>query len=98
VLCWLALLLIRVAETTTGQTWASMRRELHRLHAVDPNAIALEASWWVVDPTGRIADYADPELFSDPNPVPAVRELQHDGRLARIPHTTLSSDEVMDPA
>jgi hypothetical protein len=29
------------------------------------------------------------------NPVPAVRELQHDGRLARIPHTTLSSDEVM---
>ena len=33
-LCWLALLLIRIAETTTGQTWQHMRRELHRLHAV----------------------------------------------------------------
>ncbi len=32
-LCWLALLLIRVAETTTGQTWPVMRRELDRLHA-----------------------------------------------------------------
>ncbi len=33
-LCWLALLLIRVAETTTGQTWPVMRRELDRLHAI----------------------------------------------------------------
>ena len=32
-LCWLALLLVRVAETTTGQTWPVMRRELDRLHA-----------------------------------------------------------------
>jgi hypothetical protein len=31
-LCWLALLLIRIAETTTGQTWPSMRNELQRLH------------------------------------------------------------------
>jgi catechol 2,3-dioxygenase-like lactoylglutathione lyase family enzyme len=71
---------------------------IHSIYFNDPNGIALEASWWVVDPTGRLADYADPELFSDPNPVPAVRELQHDGRLATIPHTTLSSDKVMDPA
>ena len=28
ILCWLALLLVRVAETTTGHTWQSMRREL----------------------------------------------------------------------
>ncbi len=32
-LCWLALLLIRIAETTTGDTWQNMRRELNRLHA-----------------------------------------------------------------
>ena len=68
------------------------------VYFTDPNGIALEASWWVVDPTGRIADYGDPELFSDPDPVPAVRELQRDGRLARVPHTTLASDEVIDPA
>jgi hypothetical protein len=34
VLCWLALLLIRVAETSTGQTWNRLRKELSRLHAV----------------------------------------------------------------
>jgi hypothetical protein len=31
-LCWLALLLVRVAETTTGQTWPILRRDLDRLH------------------------------------------------------------------
>lgn len=31
-LCWLALLLIRVIETTTGHTWPAIRRELQRLH------------------------------------------------------------------
>lgn len=33
-LCWLALLLIRIIETTTGQTWHHIRRDLDRLHAV----------------------------------------------------------------
>jgi hypothetical protein len=33
-LCWLALLLIRVAERRTGQTWPTLARELARLHAV----------------------------------------------------------------
>ena len=32
-LCWLALLLIRVVETTTGDTWNNVRRHLDRLHA-----------------------------------------------------------------
>ena len=31
-LCWLALLLIRIAETGTGQTWPTLREELQRLH------------------------------------------------------------------
>jgi hypothetical protein len=33
-LCWLALLLVRVAETTTGRTWPSIRADLQRLHAI----------------------------------------------------------------
>jgi transposase len=33
-LCWLSLLLMRVAETTTGKTWNRLRTELQRLHAV----------------------------------------------------------------
>ena len=32
-LCWLALLLIRIIETTTGDTWTTVRRHLDRLHA-----------------------------------------------------------------
>jgi Transposase DDE domain len=33
-LCWLALLLVRVAETTTGRTWPRIRADLQRLHAI----------------------------------------------------------------
>jgi transposase len=31
-LCWLALLLARIAENATGQTWPELRRELDRVH------------------------------------------------------------------
>jgi hypothetical protein len=31
-LCWLALLLIRIAETRTGSTWPTLREQLQRLH------------------------------------------------------------------
>jgi hypothetical protein len=33
-LCWLALLLVRVAETTTARTWPTIHAELDRLHAI----------------------------------------------------------------
>jgi hypothetical protein len=33
-LCWLALLLIRAAETATGGTWRNIRGELERMHPV----------------------------------------------------------------
>ena len=33
ILCWLALLLIRIIETTTSETWSAVRRHLDRLHA-----------------------------------------------------------------
>jgi hypothetical protein len=33
-LCWLALLLVRVAETTTGRTWPAIRADLQRLHLI----------------------------------------------------------------
>ncbi|MBB6422041.1 IS1634 family transposase [Streptomyces sp. AK010] len=32
ILCWLALLLIRIVETRTGGTWPQARRDLQRLH------------------------------------------------------------------
>jgi hypothetical protein len=32
-LCWLALLLVRIVETKTGATWATVREDLQDLHA-----------------------------------------------------------------
>ena len=57
---------------------------IRSIYFSDPNGIALEASWWTLDATGRPADYADERLFADADPVPAVRELR-DERRAR-PH------------
>jgi hypothetical protein len=34
VLCWLALLLVRIVETTTGATWRALAAELHRLQVI----------------------------------------------------------------
>jgi len=33
-ICWLALLLLRIAETQAGDTWRNLRNELDRLHLV----------------------------------------------------------------
>jgi catechol 2,3-dioxygenase-like lactoylglutathione lyase family enzyme len=62
---------------------------IRSVYFTDPNGIALEASYWVVDGTGRPTDFADPELFGDPNPVPAIAELR-DGSLASVPQTRLT--------
>jgi catechol 2,3-dioxygenase-like lactoylglutathione lyase family enzyme len=61
---------------------------IRSVYFTDPNGIALEASYWVTDGTGREADPTDPALFGDPDPVPALAELQ-EGRLASVPITRL---------
>jgi len=60
------------------------------VYFTDPNGIALEASWWVKDPTGHPADYSDDGPFGDPNPVAAVRELAATGTLTGTPSTRLA--------
>ena len=67
------------------------------IYFTDPNGIALEASWWAIDVTGRPADYDDAQVFADPHPVAAVEELKRDGRLASTPTTRLAGDKVVDP-
>jgi len=63
---------------------------IHSIYFTDPNGIALEASYWLLDATGRPADFGDGSLFADPDPVPAVRELQERGALESVPATRLS--------
>ncbi len=60
----------------------------------DNNGIALEASWWVLDGTGRDADYGDRRLFADPSPVAAVEELREHGRVTSTPSTRLAGDSL----
>ncbi|GAA5054599.1 catechol 2,3-dioxygenase-like lactoylglutathione lyase family enzyme [Thermocatellispora tengchongensis] len=69
---------------------------LRSIYFSDPNGIALEASWWTIDPTGRPVDYADERLFADPDPVPAVRELRETGTLARTVATRLVDGIIED--
>jgi len=71
---------------------------MRSIYFTDNNGIALEASWWVTDATGRPADYGDRGLFGDDDPVPAVQELIAAGVLASTPTTHLAGDEVVDPA
>ena len=54
------------------------------IYFTDPNGIALEASWWVRDPTSQPVGYVDPGYFADPDPVPAVLELQTTGTLTSV--------------
>ena len=61
---------------------------IRSVYFTDPNGIALEASCWTLDATGRPADYGDESLFADPDPVPAVRELRATGSVASTPPRT----------
>jgi catechol 2,3-dioxygenase-like lactoylglutathione lyase family enzyme len=65
----------------------------------DPHGIALEASWWVVDATGRPTDFGDERLFGDPNPVPAVAEIRDQGAVQWTPQSTLAGEDptLTDP-
>jgi catechol 2,3-dioxygenase-like lactoylglutathione lyase family enzyme len=55
----------------------------------DPNGIALEASWWVHNPTTQAADYADRSMFADHDPVAAVKEIEATDTLTSTPSTRL---------
>jgi catechol-2,3-dioxygenase len=73
---------------------------MRSIYFTDPNGIALEASWWVLDVTGRDTDWSDRRVFGDPDPVPAFTELAGEGQLLTTPTTQLTHDpeEVADPA
>jgi catechol 2,3-dioxygenase-like lactoylglutathione lyase family enzyme len=69
---------------------------IRSIYFSDPTGIALEASWWVLDATGRPVDYRDERLFADAEPVAAVRELRETGRLQHTVSTTLVDGIIED--
>jgi catechol 2,3-dioxygenase-like lactoylglutathione lyase family enzyme len=61
---------------------------LKSIYFTDPNGIALEASWWVENPTGQELQAGD-RRYADANPVPAVQELLATDQIGDLPATKL---------
>jgi len=57
------------------------------IYFTDPAGIALEASYWETDATPL--QVGDGRTFLDPDPVPAVQEIQSQGRVSNVPQTDL---------
>ena len=62
--------------------------QIKSVYFSDNNGIALEATYWVIEATGRPMDVNDDRIFTDPDPVPAVAELAADD-LRSLPTTRL---------
>jgi catechol 2,3-dioxygenase-like lactoylglutathione lyase family enzyme len=69
---------------------------IHSVYFTDPNGIALEASYWLRNPTTVDGVRGEP-ILTDEDPVPAVREIVEAGEPAWTPKTELV-DEGVDPA
>jgi catechol 2,3-dioxygenase-like lactoylglutathione lyase family enzyme len=77
----------RLQEATVEVTEEIDHGFVHSIYFTDPNGIALEASYWLSDATAK--PESDRSAFSDPDPVPAVRELEAGARLDWMPATDL---------
>ena len=64
---------------------------MRSVYFTDPNGIALEASWWVADPSPTEVDHTDTRMFADADPVPAVDEIVRGG-LHSTPVTHLAPE------
>lgn len=84
----LVMLRSRLLAAGSGVTEVVDHGVMRSIYFTDPNGIALEASFWVVDGTDKEFDPTDGTLFLDPDPVPAVAELAAGG-LRTLPVTTL---------
>lgn len=67
-LCWLALLLVRVAENRTGETWGKMRAALERMHLGEyrgPDGVVLRRTETRPQQQGilKALDVAEPPYF-----------------------------------
>lgn len=68
---------------------------LKSIYFTDPNGIALEASWWVENPTGR-APQAGDRRYADAHPTPAAKELLETGKISDLPATKLIDEPTDD--
>ena len=69
---------------------------LRSIYFTDPTGIALEASCWTIDLDKGSFD--DAERFQDPDPVPALVELQSTGTIASTPRTSRVEVVTREPS
>ena len=79
----------RLKAAACGVTEIVDHGQLKSVYFTDNNGIALEASYWVVDGTGRPFDANNERLFADHDPVAAVKELALGG-IESTPQTQLT--------
>jgi catechol 2,3-dioxygenase-like lactoylglutathione lyase family enzyme len=77
----------RLRDAGVGVTEVVDHGMIKSIYFTDPSGIALEASYWETDATPLAVGNAS--TFLDHNPVPAVGELQAQGRLDHVPQTDL---------
>ena len=73
----------KLAEAGVEVTRVVDHKFIHSIYFTDPNGIALEASVWITNPTGKDPDYDNPYVFQDPDPVPALKEQMEQARLVK---------------
>ena len=104
-LCWLALLLVRVAENQAGQTWPAMRRELDRIHLATftgPTGTYRQRTEIAqptrdllaklsIDPPRKIHELTPPPDSSSPAPAARPLETRRATRKTAIPAAQISN-------
>ena len=56
-------------------------KSIHSIYFHDFSGIALEASVWITNPTGKAPDYSNKYVFADLDPIPALKEAMEKARL-----------------
>ena len=93
VLCWLALLLIRLTETATSDTWRNLRHELDRMHLVTftgPHGTVRQRTATTAGQARILPalDLAEPPRFTQLTPACQRRRLTRGRPKAHVPLVT----------
>ena len=71
----------KLAAADVDVTHVVDHKIIHSIYFTDPNGIALEASVWIINPTGHSPDHGNADVFQDKDPVPALLEQMEQARL-----------------
>ncbi len=71
----------KLGQAGVEETTVIDHKLIHSIYFHDNNGIALEASVWINNVTGKEPQFEDPWVFQDTDPVPALREQMEQAKL-----------------